>query len=109
MGKIHSICVSLILGIVMMTAPARAENRLNPVVINIEGMQFSPKEVSTSFGRQIEWVNHDLVPHTVTSPGTFDSKTISPGKSWKFTAKKKGHFGYKCLFHPSMSGSLEVQ
>jgi plastocyanin len=41
--------------------------------------------------------------------GVFDSKTIQPEKSWRFTAGKKGEFAYICTFHPTMTAILQVE
>ncbi len=91
------------------TEVSSAKARPSVTVIKIESMQFEPKRLSIARGAVVEWINHDLVPHTATSPGLFDSKTILPGKSWKYTVQKKGRFDYKCDFHPTMSASIEVK
>jgi plastocyanin len=58
----------------------------------------------------VTWVNKDPFPHTVTSAaGGFDSHEIAPGKSWKYTATKKGEFAYICIFHPTMKATLKVE
>lgn len=76
----------------------------------IEGMKFTPQELTVKKGESITWENHDLVPHTVTSTDApFDSKTIPPGKSWTFRARKSGKYSYSCVFHPVMSGSISIQ
>jgi plastocyanin len=56
-------------------------------------------------------VNKDILAHTATSKaGTFDSKTIQPGASWRYKvpAKTKGEFPYTCSFHP-MNGIVRVK
>jgi plastocyanin len=83
--------------------------RAKTVEIKIENMKFDPQNVVVSTGDKITWINKDLVPHTVTAAGSFDSKTIAPNRSWHFKVKKKGHFDYKCFFHPVMLGSIDVQ
>ena len=78
--------------------------------ISIENMMFNPVELTVTAGDTIIWVNKDLVPHTVTSEKKiFDSKIISPEKSWKIHTHKKGFFSYKCLFHPEMKASFTVK
>ena len=86
-----------------------AKARPSVTVIKIESMQFEPKFVAIAKGDVVEWKNNDLVPHTATAPGSFDSKTILPGKSWRYTVRKKGRFDYKCNFHPTMSASIEAK
>lgn len=76
----------------------------------IGDMSFSKGEFVIKKGESIKWVNKDIVPHTVTAnDNSFDSKTISPGKSWEFKPTKVGHFPYKCAFHPSMTATFSVE
>jgi plastocyanin len=76
----------------------------------IENVKFDPIEATVSVGDSITWENKDIVPHTVTAKdGTFDSKTIDPGKSWTLVVKKKGTFAYICSFHPTMAATLTVK
>jgi plastocyanin len=78
--------------------------------VAIEGMRFQPDRLTVAHGDTVVWVNNDLVPHTATSKaGGFDSQIIQAGKTWKFTAGKKGEFPYVCLFHPTMKAMLEVK
>lgn len=80
------------------------------IKVKIENMKFDPQTVTVAAGDKVVWTNDDLVPHTVTSDdGSFHSETIAPNQSWKFTAKKKGHFSYKCSFHPVMLGTLDIK
>jgi plastocyanin len=102
-----------VIGLALLTglpALAKSPSKTKATVVKIEGMQFVPKDVSVSAGQEIEWINDDLVPHTVTAAqGGFDSQTIPPGGRWTYAPKKKGHLEYKCSFHPTMSGSIEVK
>lgn len=75
----------------------------------IDGTAYVPRTLAVRRGDIVVWVNHDPFPHTVTaSAGGFDSKTIAPGKSWKYTARKAGVFPYTCTLHPAMTGTLSV-
>lgn len=78
----------------------------------IDAASFSPSELTVAAGDSIVWVNRDILAHTATTTGDvkpgFDSKVIQPGKSWKFTAKRKGQFPYTCVFHP-MNGKITVK
>ena len=77
--------------------------------VTIDAARFSPADLSVSVGDSIVWVNKDILAHTATSskPG-FDSKVIAPGKSWRYTVRRKGEFPYTCVFHP-MSAMLRVK
>lgn len=86
---------------------AHAAPRIHTVVI--EGMQFTPPRLVVKRGDVVVWENKDLVPHTATSPGAFDSRTIAAGKAWQWVAGKPGELPYVCTLHPTMKATLEVQ
>jgi plastocyanin len=77
--------------------------------VTIDATRFSPADLSVAVGDSVVWVNKDILAHTATTskPG-FDSKVIQPGKSWRFTVKRKGDFPYTCVFHP-MNAILRVR
>jgi plastocyanin len=75
----------------------------------IEGMQFSPQALTVQHGDRIVWQNKDLVPHTATAAGSFDSGTIEAGKSWSYVANKAGTLAYVCTLHPTMKATLIVK
>jgi len=80
------------------------------LTVAIDGTAFQPAMLTVKAGDSVTWVNKDPFPHTVTSAaGGFDSREIAPGKSWKYTAAKKGEFTYVCIFHPTMSATLKVE
>jgi plastocyanin len=85
--------------------PVHAENR----IVLIEGMQFKPAAITVKSGDTVEWQNRDVVPHTVTASGSFDSGAIEPGKSWKHTVTQAARHEYVCKFHPGMKAVLVVQ
>ena len=78
-------------------------------VIVIEGMRFVPETLTVHRGDRIEWRNRDLVPHTATATGRFDSKAIPPSGAWATVAAKAGTLHYVCSYHPTMKGVLNVQ
>ncbi|MEN9404230.1 MAG: hypothetical protein RL091_2933 [Verrucomicrobiota bacterium] len=79
-------------------------------VVRIESMKFTPSVISVRPGDTVEFLNTDLVPHTVTerSARTFDSGMISPKETWKFVAGEEGTFLYRCIYHPDMMGRIIV-
>jgi len=87
--------------------PSDASNGASTVVI--EGMRFMPQTLMVGRGQTVTWLNRDPFPHTVTSPGSFDSKSIAAGASWTFTVKKTGDYAYQCSLHPTMTGRLSVR
>ena len=78
--------------------------------VTIEDTAFSPADLDINAGDTIVWINRDPYPHGATSAaGGFDSRSIAPGKSWKFIARKTGDFPYTCSIHPSMKATLHVK
>jgi len=78
--------------------------------VTIEAVRFDPQELTVRVGDTIVWTNHDPFPHTATAVGRlFNSREIATGRSWKFTARKKGVFAYACLLHPTMLATLRVE
>jgi plastocyanin len=78
--------------------------------VTIDASRFEPRALTIHVGDSVAWVNKDIITHTATSDaGQFDSDEIAPGKSWAFTATRKGDFDYVCSLHRSMKGSLRVE
>ena len=75
----------------------------------IEGFKFNPPTLTLHRGDRIVWRNKDLVPHTATSHGLFDSRSVAPGSSWTCVAGKAGTLPYVCTFHPTMQASLRLE
>jgi plastocyanin len=77
--------------------------------VTIEGMKFQPASVTVKRGDTVVWQNKDVVPHTATAAGNFDSKNLDGGQSWTWTAGAKGRYDYICNYHPGMRGTVVVE
>ena len=77
--------------------------------VRIEGMQFVPATLTVKAGDKVLWRNADLVPHTVTAAGQFDSRTIVTEGTWSYVPGKAGSYPYACTLHPGMKGTLVVR
>ncbi|MCA8295613.1 cupredoxin family copper-binding protein [Burkholderia sp. AU30198] len=77
--------------------------------IIIEGMRFNPASLTVERGDTVVWVNKDLVAHTATAAGVFDSHEIAPDASWTYVANAPGRHAYICTFHPTMKATLTVK
>jgi plastocyanin len=75
----------------------------------IEGMRFRPAVLTVQRGDRVVWVNRDVVPHTATARGAFDSAAIAPGARWGVTLKRAGSHEIVCTLHPTMKASLVVK
>src|SRR5690606_30627396 len=92
------IVIALSLGPAACASPERAP-RVHRVAI--DGMQFVPAELTASPGDTIVWVNEDIVPHTATATGRFDSGVIASKAEWRLVVKTKGVVRYVCTLHPT--------
>lgn len=91
-------------------SPSSAATTPKVHTVMIEGMEFSPQVTEINVGDTVVWTNKDMFPHDATADdSSFQSPEIRPGRSWKFTAVKKGTFSYICTLHPTMKGSLTVK
>ena len=77
--------------------------------VAIRSMAFVPAVLVVSVGDTVVWTNEDIVPHTATAIGTFDSQSMTNKQEWRYTTKKAGEYAYGCTFHPPMKGTLTVR
>ncbi len=75
----------------------------------IKATSYAPQALTIKRGDTVVWVNEDPFPHTVTAAGSFDSKSIAAGASWKYKPRHAGEYAYTCTFHPNMKGTLRVE
>ncbi|MBB6400818.1 plastocyanin [Methanococcus maripaludis] len=84
------------------------QNETTAVVL-IEDFSYKPAITTVKVGTTVIWVQKDSVRHTVTSnDGIFDSGLLSEGISWEYTFNEVGTYGYYCIPHPYMEGTVEV-
>lgn len=72
---------------------------------------FAPKTLTIRKGDSVKWSNPiaGFSPHTATSSTGGFNFSVSNGKiSPTKTFTKVGTFGYKCSFHPTMTGTIKV-
>ena len=74
--------------------------------IEIHSMQYVPAELVVAVGDTVVWTNKDVLPHTVTSVGEFDSQLIAAQQSWRYTVTSAGELPYVCTYHPTMRAKL---
>lgn len=87
--------------------PAEAGPRVHTV--EIRGFQFAPARVTVRRGDTVVWANHDIVPHTATARGQWDSGAIAANGTWRWTAERAGSFEYDCAFHRGMKATVVVR
>ncbi len=93
---------------VQVTIPLGASNPNTP-------FSLSPSDLDIQVNDTVTWKNNDAAVHTVTTgkPGLgFDSRVdsgvIAQGGSFSYTFDKSGVYEYYCLFHPWMTGFVNV-
>jgi amicyanin len=78
--------------------------------VKIDNFTFNPKQVTVKAGDTVTWVNHDDIPHTVTSKTlVFRSKALDSDDRFSFTFTAPGSFDYFCSLHPMMTGTIVVE
>lgn len=88
------------------TRPAEAR-------VGIDNFAYSPAVLTVPVGTTVVWVNHDDVPHTVTSEGpagkrVLNSKAMDTDDTFSFRFTQAGDFPYFCAVHPHMRARVVV-
>jgi plastocyanin len=94
------------------TAPAAPQPAPDGKQVVIDNFTFSPATLTVPAGTAVTWVNHDDVPHTVTSPSRprlLDSPTLDTDESFTHVFKAPGTYDYYCTVHPRMTGQVIVK
>jgi plastocyanin len=78
--------------------------------IAIADFSFSPKTFAVPAGATVTWINHDKVPHVISSADNqFQKSTLlQPGQSFSNTLATGGTYSYFCSIHPRMTGKIIV-
>lgn len=75
---------------------------------------FEPRPITVAVGDTIVWTNSGQRPHTVTADnGSFDSATLTNGRTFSRSFSTPGTFAYYCSIHggaggQGMSGTITV-
>jgi plastocyanin len=77
--------------------------------VAIRAMQFDPASLEVAVGDTIVWTNADLVPHTATAAGRFDSGVLAPQATWRYTVTSAGSVAYVCTLHPTMAAAFTTR
>jgi plastocyanin len=76
----------------------------------IQGMAFTPADITVTAGTTITWTNKDNIIHDVTSnTSLFSSGSLANGATFSFTFNTVGTYPYICSIHPSMVGTVTVK
>ena len=79
----------------------------------ISNYSFVPKALTVSVGTTVTWVNHDIARHTVTRDSfgneAFNSGYLSNQDVFSHTFGTAGTYGYICIPHSGMQGTIVVR
>jgi plastocyanin len=77
--------------------------------VSIDNYAFKAPSVTITAGSAVVWKNADDDPHTVTADdGSFDSKGLGQGDTYRHVFAKAGTYPYHCSAHPYMKGVVVV-
>ena len=79
--------------------------------IAIANFGFSPKMFTVPAGGTVTWINHDKVPHVISSADNQFQKSppLQPGQSFSNTFATTGSYSYLCSIHPRMTEEIIVK
>jgi len=83
---------------------------------DVEGNpDYEPDVAKVTKGYNVQWINDDAAPHTVTSSvdfgDTFNSNLMNAGEKYTLDTStlEAGSYEYMCMVHPWMIASIEIQ
>ena len=79
--------------------------------VAIDNFSFFPKTFTVPVGAMVTWINHDSVPHVITSAdGQFKkSPLLKSGQRFFNTFVTTGTYSYFCSIHPQMTAKIIVR
>jgi len=80
------------------------------LLVELSASRFSPATLAAHVGEPITFVNRDAVAHTATATAgaRFDSGSMEAGAAFSYTPREPGVISLVCVFHPGMTGAIEV-
>ncbi len=94
--------------ILLLAGAAGAED----FTISQKKKRFTPKQVNAKIGDTLVFVNDDRYAHNLfsESPGFgFDVRKQMPGDTYKLALEKSGTFEIRCVIHPRMKMTVNVE
>ncbi len=79
-------------------------------IVHIRNLQFSPSDLVVAPGDTVIWINHDLVPHTITADDkSWSSDGLDSDDRWELVVHEGTRETYFCRYHPSMEARFHVR
>jgi len=109
--------LSIIVSVTFAASFAENEQVVIPLGASDPTTPFSlaPSVLDIQVNDTVRWQNDDTAIHTITTgtphlgfDGRIDSGLLSPGETFSYKFGKSGVYEYYCLFHPWMTGLVNV-
>nr|WP_306266506.1 cupredoxin family copper-binding protein [Pararhizobium sp. IMCC3301] len=80
------------------------------IKVDIQGFKFKPAQINVSVGDTVAFTNRDGAPHTASAvDGSFETGTLSKGKSKSIAFDSAGTYAFFCAIHPKMKATVVVK
>ena len=93
------------------TMPAPDPAPASAMTISIVGSTgtaaFAPNPLQASVGHAVVWTNNDATIHQIVLGDGTMIGTIGPGQSSAPVTVSAAEVTYRCIFHPSMTGTIQ--
>jgi plastocyanin len=110
MHMTRTLALSAIAGLAALFVAATSPAQAATIEAKIDNFTFNPQQITVKAGDTVTWINHDDIPHTVTSKTmAFRSKAMDTDDKFSFTFATPGTFPYFCALHPHMTGTIVVE
>jgi plastocyanin len=101
----------MVLGLILISSPSLATQTdaagAKTVTILIQGLAFTPANLSIEKGTTVDWMNWDRVVYMIKSD-KFASKELYRGDVFSYTFNDAGTYDYAEASNPSMKGRITV-
>ena len=108
-GRSTTAVRTLAAAVVLSSMSAMAAPVASPVV-DITKSAFMPADITVAPGTRVAWINHDEIPHTVTSKDKgLASQGLDTNDRFEHVFDAEGDYSYFCVVHPFMTGIVHVR
>jgi plastocyanin len=94
--------------LVAAAAPVPSSHHPATYTIAIKDLAFGAAPSGIRVGDTVEWVNNDILLHSVTAQDKSFDSDIAPDAKLRIVMEKAGVIAYFCKYHPGMKGQLNV-
>ena len=110
MNLTRTLALGAMAGLVAASIAAASPAPAADIEVKIDNFTFNPQQITVKAGDTVIWINHDDIPHTVTSKTmAFRSKAMDTDDKFSVTFATPGSYAYFCALHPHMTGTIVVE